>query len=539
MRKLRRLMTATFLILATVTAAQNVVAQNDAADARAMFNQALKAYNAQKWLDAKAMLAKLIESNPNHIRGHEMYWEVVGWTEGAAARRAAVARSLKRFEQTPPGKRNEDFYFQVVKGYEILEDKARAEEMTKEAIAKFPRGGQAQNARLAAAREEKDPAKSVALFQAYIDEFDDNIGLTPYAALSKFTLIARYGDIFDAKALLTAADQVDRLTKRFIGRIDDPYRYIAALHEIAMAMAEKDPDSSLIFARKGLAFIQENWPKAKGFDEQTRLLFWPAMLRAYCAFRDWPAARKVGEALMREIDSGSLPTSLLTKLGEGKARRDYAIALEQAGAIEAAREQLAWAAARDEKLKGELEAFSARYPLEGEARSRSEISLKAKMEDVILRRETRIKRELLGAERRQPANDFKLQDLSGKPVALADFRGKVLVLDFWATWCGPCVGELEEMKAAYEKYKGHPRVAFAAISIDENESLVAPHAKEKGYHFPILLSDHGIEDLYQVPPIPKLYVIDAVGNIRFLQNGYLKDDYYLKKLDWMIDAAMN
>ena len=199
---------------------------------------------------------------------------------------------------------------------------------------------------------------------------------------------------------------------------------------------------------------------------------------------------------------------------------------------------MAWAASRDEKLKGELEAFSARHPLEGEARSRFEASLKAKIAEVNLRRETRIRGELMATEQRRSASDFKLQDLSGKPAALADFRGKVLVLDYWATWCGPCIAELEEMKVVYEKYKSHPKVAFAAVSIDADKSLVAPHAKEKGYQFPILLSDQGVESSYQVPPIPKLYIIDAEGNIRFLQDRYLKDDYYLKKLDWMIEAAM-
>lgn len=541
MRKTRRLITATFLIVAIAAAAWNVLAQSDDAEARMarmMFNAAVAAHNARKVLDAKTILAKLVESHPYHYRGHGMYWDVVGQTEDATARRAVVARSLKQFEQAPPEKRSEDFYTWATRGYEILEDKTRAEALRREAIAKFPRGYEAQNARLAAAKEEKDPAKSTALFQSFIDEFNDNVSRTQNAALSKFRLVARHEDVFDGKALLAASEQLDRLTRRFSEMFGDPQRYTNTLLEIARALQEKDPSSSLDFVQKGLVFIQGNRPGSNEFGAQTGLLFQPLTLRAHCALKAWPEARKLGEELTREIDGGALPTPLLMKIGEERARRDYAIALEQTGAIEAAREQLAWAAALDEKLKSELEAFSARHALKGEARSRFEASLKAKMAEANFRREARIKRELLGAEQRRPAGDFKLRDLSGKPVALPDFRGKVLVLDFWATWCGPCVGEMEEMKEAYEKYKNHPKVAFAAISIDEDKSLVAPYVNEKGYRFQILHSDGAVESLYQTPPLPRLYIIDAAGNIRFRHDGYYKDGYYLKKLDWMIEAAM-
>src|SRR5262249_26392808 len=103
-------MLATLLLIATAAAAQNPAPQNNADEARTMYSEATQAYNSGKMLDAKAILVKLIESHPDYYRGHGLYWNVVGRTEDAAAKRAAAARSLKQFEQVPLEKRGEDFY---------------------------------------------------------------------------------------------------------------------------------------------------------------------------------------------------------------------------------------------------------------------------------------------------------------------------------------------------------------------------------------------------------------------------------------------
>ena len=533
MRKLCSFMIVT-LSLVVVTQA----AQETATDARSLFNQAVKDVDAGKLLEAKATLVKLIERYPDYYSGHVLYWEVIGKTEDVAARRAAVERSLKQFEQTPPEKRTENFYAHFIRGCESLGYKTRAEALNKEAIAKFPRGLRAQMARMVAAREEKDPAKSVALFQAYIEEFNDNVSATYQAARDQFGVLIKHADRFDAKSLVAAAEQYELLTKRAIADDGNPARYPIALRRISQALVEKDPASSLKFAQKALLFIQENWLSTDEFDDQERIYFWPMMLQAQCALKAWPEARRVGEALVREIQGGMIPTGRLAQIDEAKARWNYALALEQTKVVEAAREQLAWAATLSDKLKGELASFFQRHPLEAAARARFDASLAAKMAEAHRNREARIKSELLASEQHQPASAFALKDLTGKTVSLTDFRGKVLILDFWATWCGPCVAELEEMKVAYEKYRNHPQVTFAAISIDTDNGLVAPYAKQKDYQFPILLTDGTVEKPYQTDLIPRLYIIDAAGNIRFLQSGYLKDGYYLKKLDWMIEAAM-
>jgi peroxiredoxin len=113
-----------------------------------------------------------------------------------------------------------------------------------------------------------------------------------------------------------------------------------------------------------------------------------------------------------------------------------------------------------------------------------------------------------------------------------------VILDFWATTCGPCIIELGVLQKAYAaRYGADPKVEFVAISTDTDKPLVAPFAEKHGYTFPVLLTDGTIETPYGCETtIPQLYVIDPEGRIRFHHEGYLADGF-LERLDWMIEAA--
>ncbi len=153
-------------------------------------------------------------------------------------------------------------------------------------------------------------------------------------------------------------------------------------------------------------------------------------------------------------------------------------------------------------------------------------------------REAVIKANLLKTEQAISANDFLLTDLSGKTVSLKSYQGKVLVLSFWATWCVPCVKELEEMKVAYGKHKNNPKIAFAVVSIDKEKESVPVAAKKRNYEFPIFYAGDKTESDYKVEAIPKLFIIDSQGKIRFLKSNYESNGYYLKELDWMIEKVL-
>ena len=118
-----------------------------------------------------------------------------------------------------------------------------------------------------------------------------------------------------------------------------------------------------------------------------------------------------------------------------------------------------------------------------------------------------------------PTPDFQAETLDGKKVSLSDYQGKVLILDFWATWCGPCLAELPYFQELVNLYKNDPSVAFLTISQDQSKDVVRKFIEQKGYTFPVIF-DTGIGQLFEVEGIPLLIVIDKEGNIRYKHFGF-------------------
>jgi cytochrome c biogenesis protein CcmG/thiol:disulfide interchange protein DsbE len=121
----------------------------------------------------------------------------------------------------------------------------------------------------------------------------------------------------------------------------------------------------------------------------------------------------------------------------------------------------------------------------------------------------------------KPAPSFTLQDLKGNQVSLSDFKGKVVVLDFWATWCPPCVKEIPHFIELYEQYKDQG-FAMVGISLDrEGVSVVKSFAQKYKINYPILMADGQVDKAYGgIASIPTTFVIDSAGNIRQKYIGY-------------------
>lgn len=123
------------------------------------------------------------------------------------------------------------------------------------------------------------------------------------------------------------------------------------------------------------------------------------------------------------------------------------------------------------------------------------------------------------------APEFRLKDLEGNEVALSDFKGKVIFLNFWATWCGPCKYEIPDFIEVYDKYN-EKGLEIIGISLDRiGVGKLQNFVEEYKINYPIVLGSQKVQDDYKPGQfIPVTFIIDREGKIRHRQVGPMRKD---------------
>jgi len=121
------------------------------------------------------------------------------------------------------------------------------------------------------------------------------------------------------------------------------------------------------------------------------------------------------------------------------------------------------------------------------------------------------------------AHEFALKDLAGKEVTLASLKGKVVLLDFWATWCGPCKAAMPTIQKISEEYAGKPVAVFGVNTWEKTEGAAKKYIESKKYTYGCLLAGDDLAKSYGVPGIPTLIIVGKDGKIAFAEVG-LEDD---------------
>jgi peroxiredoxin len=127
---------------------------------------------------------------------------------------------------------------------------------------------------------------------------------------------------------------------------------------------------------------------------------------------------------------------------------------------------------------------------------------------------------------------FELNAAGGKSLGLAQLRGQVVLINFWASWCGPCRTEMPRLDALYRKYKA-AGVTLVGVNVEPSSADAMNYLKSTPVTFPILFdTDSKVSKLYEVEGMPSTVILDRKGTVRYIHRGYKpgEEDAYLDQI---------
>ncbi len=137
----------------------------------------------------------------------------------------------------------------------------------------------------------------------------------------------------------------------------------------------------------------------------------------------------------------------------------------------------------------------------------------------------------------RPAPDFTLKDTSGKNASLKDYKGRVVMINFWATWCPPCRQEMPSMEELFKEYNKKGFEILAISSDSQGEKIVKPFMEFYELNFRALMDPEGnVHSIYGVTAIPTTYIVDKQGNVTHKIMGPM--DWKDKKSKEMIERLL-
>jgi thiol-disulfide isomerase/thioredoxin len=117
--------------------------------------------------------------------------------------------------------------------------------------------------------------------------------------------------------------------------------------------------------------------------------------------------------------------------------------------------------------------------------------------------------------------NFAVKDRQGNKISFEEFRGKVLFINLWATWCGPCRSEMPTIQQLYNAYAGNEQIKFVMLSLDTEKTAgkIDGYIKTSAYSFPVYSPSGYLPELFQVPSIPVTFIISKQGKVLVQEVG--------------------
>lgn len=136
------------------------------------------------------------------------------------------------------------------------------------------------------------------------------------------------------------------------------------------------------------------------------------------------------------------------------------------------------------------------------------------------------------------AADFSLKTLEGKEVKLSDYKGKIVIIDFWATWCPPCRKGIPDLVELQKEF--NDKLVVIGISLDQQNTIkdLAPFIKQYGINYPVVLGNEKVvRDYGNIQAIPTSFIIDQTGNIVDTHVGLVPKSTYTNKINRLLKKS--
>lgn len=421
--------------------------------------------------------------------------------------------------------------------YRQTKKTAQADSLTTVIKSKFPDGEQVKYEMNMAFYREKDPIKKEALYNGYIKKYPKNV-TEKKSTQENFRMQL-------ANAYLQANKTEDFL--RIKNTIKDKSDLAGTLNNVAWewAKAGKNLNTAATLSKESLDLTTQkiNNPGAQPFTS-------PAATKkdyqsAYYMYADTYAYILYQQGKYKEALNYQEP--VYENRHNAEINYHYALILKALGKEQKAKEVLE-AAIKNGTSSEVIEADLKAYYTKAKGSATGYDAYFASLKSVS---DAAAKAKLIKEMINLPAPLFTLKDTSGKAVSLAELKGKVVVLDFWATWCGPCKASFPGMQMAVNKYKNDPNVKFLFIDTWENGDNYLTGVKkfitDNHYSFNVLMDEKGedgrqskVVSQFKVEGIPTKFVLDKNGNIRFKHIGFEGSAESLKdEVSAMIEIAAN
>jgi len=436
-------------------------------------------------------------------------------TEKQKYRAAGMKIIAAKLEENPtfPGNINS-----VTMGYLIIGEKNRTDSVRRVVAERFPKSDQGKSYRIAAIQREADTLKRISQLETLLKESDE-------AGEEGSTQV--HGILFDYYASAGNAAKASYHARKSLGK---PNPYTAKeLKDIAASFTSKNlaPDTAIAYAEQSLSLV-EKWPVGV-------IRYFPEFGHILPFVADTVRAKAVAEAR----------SELFSILAVNKQRiGDRAAALKYANQSESAsfsREGLMNVASVYEQTGDAGKSFDALWKIlvkepsdkdvVGLAKASfiksggDEVAFKTKLqrlEDLKIAGLKPVVKKLL---MNKPGPELNgLTDLKGNPVTKEMMKGKIVILDFWATWCVPCMEEMPYFHNVYNKYKDNPKVMFMVVNTGSNNTIkdaIGWATKNAKYTFPIYYNnDRNIAEKVGFTVIPTIAVLDEAGLMQFRTIGF-------------------